>query len=123
MGATNYRDLLAWQRAMDLVEGVYNVSKCWPPTETYGLVNQIRRAAVSIPSNVAEGQDRTSDREFLQFLSVAHGSLREVETQLLISKRLGYTTQHDVETLIEQAAEVGRLMQGLIRRLRRELDD
>ncbi|MEA2594902.1 MAG: hypothetical protein QOF01_1371 [Thermomicrobiales bacterium] len=122
MGATNYRDLLAWQRAMDLVEGVYSVSKGWPSSEVYCLVNQIRRAAVSIPSNVAEGQGRSSDKEFLQFLSVAHGSLREVETQLLISERLGCTPPLDVERLMKQAAEVGRLIHGLMRRLRRETD-
>jgi four helix bundle protein len=123
MGATNYRDLFAWQRAMDLVEADYVVTKRWPAGEAYGLVGQIRRAAISIPSNVAEGQGRSSDKEFLQFLSIAHGSLREVETQLLISERLGYAATHEVEPLMRQAAEVGRLIQGLMRRLRRETDD
>jgi len=123
VGATIYRDLLAWQRAMDLVVGVYGETKRWPSAEAYGLTNQVRRAVVSILSNIAEGQGRSGDREFLQFLSIAHGSIREVETQLLISARLGYSAQHDIEQVMEQAAEVGRLVQGHIRRLRRELDD
>jgi four helix bundle protein len=120
MGATNYRDLLAWQRAMDLVEDVYRVSGRWPSSETYGLVNQIRRAAVSIPSNVAEGQGRSSDRAFLHFLSIAHSSLREVETHLLIAQRLAYVSGDDVDPVTNHAAEVGRLVQGLMRRLRKE---
>jgi four helix bundle protein len=113
MGARNYQDLIAWQKAMDLVEDIYKATKQLPSEELYGLTSQLRRAVVSIPSNIAEGQGRTSKREFQQFLSIAHGSLREVETQLIISRRLGYFTSEEVEQLLDSAGEVGRLIQGL----------
>lgn len=118
MGAKSYRDLIAWQKAMDLVEGVYRASRDWPKEELYGLTNQVRRAAVSVPANVAEGQGRNSPKEFLHYACIAHGSLREVETHLLISQRLGYLDETVCEALMNQAAEVGRLLQGLIRMLR-----
>ncbi len=114
----NYQDLIAWQRAMDLVEEVYRVTKAWPREETYGLTNQVRRAAVSIPSNIAEGQGRSSPAEFARFLSIAHGSLREVETQLLIASRLAYPDTQTISTTLDRTAEVGRLIQGLLRSLR-----
>src|SRR6185369_4825205 len=88
--AQNYRDLIAWQKAMDLVELVYAATTGFPTDERFGLTSQVRRAVVSIPSNIAEGQARRSQSEFLHFLSIAHGSLREVETQLLIATRLRY---------------------------------
>ena len=117
MSGQNYRDLLAWQRAMDVVEAVYKSSAKWPKEEQYGLTSQVRRAAVSVPSNIAEGQGRRGRPEFLRYLNIAHGSLREVETQILIAKRLEYLKQEQTEGLLEQAAEVGRLVQGLIRSL------
>jgi four helix bundle protein len=89
MTVRRYSDLLAWQKAMELVEEVYNITKGFPQDERYGLTNQIRKAAVSIPSNIAEGQSRGS-RDFIRFLSIAHGSLSEVETQMEIALRLGY---------------------------------
>jgi four helix bundle protein len=114
----NYRDLIVWQRAMDLVASVYRVTHDWPKDERYGLTNQVRRAAVSIPSNVAEGQGRNSDNEFLRFLAIAHGSLREVETQLLIALRLDDNDSQIIGPVMDEAAEVGRLIQGLTRRIR-----
>jgi four helix bundle protein len=117
MGARNFRDLVAWQRAMDLCVQVYRVTKQLPREETYGLTNQIRRASVSIPSNIAEGQGRGGDREWFQFLRIAYGSLREVETQTMIAGRLGYISEADVDGLLETAAEVGRLINGLLKRL------
>jgi four helix bundle protein len=94
MPVKHYQELIVWQKAMELVELVYRMSKQFPREEIYGLTSQIRRAAVSIPSNIAEGQGRSTTKDFLNFLSVARGSLREVETQLLISERLEYTKNH-----------------------------
>jgi four helix bundle protein len=118
-GAKNYRELVAWQKAMDLVTMVYDVTQQWPKTEVYGLTNQIRRAAVSIPSNIAEGQGRASTKEFLHHLSMARGSLLEVETQLLIAQRLGYTAPEAATQLLAGTAEAGRLLNGLYRSLDR----
>ena len=115
MPSQNYRDLIVWQKAMDLVELVYRTSRCFPKDELYALTNQIRRAAVSIPSNIAEGQGRGGDPELLRFLRIAHGSLRELETQILIAQRLGYISVTDSAKSTEMAAEVGRLLNGLIR--------
>ena len=113
----NYRDLVAWQKAMDLVTLIYNVTQDWPKTEIYGLTNQIRRAAVSIPSNIAEGQGRAATKEFAHHLSIARGSLLEVETQLLIAQRLGYISPEVSERILNHSAEVGRLLNGLYRSL------
>lgn len=90
MAGKNYRDLIAWQKAMDFVEDVYRVTERFPKEETYGLTAQLRRSSVSIPSNIAEGQGRMGGGHFRNSLSVAHGELREAETQLMISARLGY---------------------------------
>ena len=120
MGIRNYRDLKVWQRAMDLVSGIYEITKAFPREEMYGLTSQIRRAAVSVPSNIAEGQGRRSDREFSRFLSIAHGSLREMETQVLIAQRLGYLQDENADGMLGLSAEVGRLMNGLSKRLSAE---
>jgi four helix bundle protein len=118
MTVRNYRDLIAWQKAMDLVVLVYEATCCFPTDERYGLTAQIRRAAVSIPSNIAEGQGRQGTGEFLHFLSIAHGSLREVETQALIARRLGYLDDGDTNRIMNAAGEVGRLVNGLMNSLR-----
>ena len=110
----NYADLIAWQKAMDLVEMVYKATSQFPREEIYGLTNQMRRAAVSVPSNIAEGQGRRSANDFRRFLAISHGSLREVETQILIAERLHYLTQAQKETLFLLSGEVGRLITGLI---------
>jgi four helix bundle protein len=115
MPSRNYRDLIVWQKAMDLVEQVYRVSRSFPKEELYALTSQIRRAAVSIPSNIAEGQGRRSVPEFIRFLHIAHGSLREVETQILIGQRLGYVDATAAKNTMEMAEEVGRLLNGLLR--------
>ena len=88
--STTHRDLHAWREAMSLVEIVYRATASFPRTEFFGLVNQIRRCAISIPSNIAEGAARNSTREWVQFLGVSCGSLSELETQLLIAQNLGY---------------------------------
>lgn len=113
MASRNYRDLFAWQKAMDLVVKVYEIIKGFPKEEIYGLTSQLRRAVVSIPSNIAEGQGRHSAKEFPRFLSIAHGSLREVETQLLIACRLAYLAEEELKPLLELCGEAGRLTQGL----------
>jgi four helix bundle protein len=99
-GARNYKDLLAWQKAMDLVELVYTATRHWPKEELYGLTSQVRRAAVSVPSNIAEGQGRTSVKEYQHHLSIAHGSLREVETQMMLAQRLDYLTSDIVHPIL-----------------------
>jgi four helix bundle protein len=113
MKLKNYRELIAWQKAMDLVEEIYTATKRFPKEEVYSLTNQVRRASVSIPSNIAEGQGRRSTAEFLHHLSIAHGSLREVETQVFIATRLRYLANANADSLLELCAEVGRLINGL----------
>ena len=93
MKVKSYQELIAWQKAMDLVEDVYRASKSFPKEETYALTSQIRRAAVSVPLNIAEGQGRRTTSDFLRHLSIAYGSLCEVETQILIAVRLRYLTE------------------------------
>ena len=114
MNVKNYQELIAWQKAMDLVVEVYTVSKSFPREEVYALTSQLRRAAVSIPSNIAEGQGRRTTADFLRHLSISYGSLREVETQMLIATRLHYLTERRCQDVLKVAAEVGRLLNGLM---------
>jgi len=114
MKVKNYQELIVWQKAMDLVEEVYIASKSFPREEIYGLTSQLRRAAVSIPSNIAEGQGRRTTPDFLRHLSIAYGSLREVETQILIATRLGYLAQGKCQDVMRITGEVGRLLNGLM---------
>jgi four helix bundle protein len=113
MPLKSYSELIAWQKAMDLVQTIYETVRDFPKEEIYGLTSQLKRAAISVPSNIAEGQGRKSTREFIHHLSIAYGSLMEVETQILIAVRLGYLTQKDSEQITKQTAEVGRLVNGL----------
>ncbi|MBO8093442.1 MAG: four helix bundle protein [Prosthecochloris sp.] len=113
----SHKDLKVWQTAMDLVEKIYLLTKSFPEEEKYGLTSQLRRAAVSIPSNIAEGAGRNGNREFIQFLYVALGSLAEVETQIDIAKRLCYV-QQDLRLQEQQITEIRRMLQGLIKKLR-----
>ncbi len=113
MPVKNYRDLIAWQKAMELVQEIYKETRSFPSEESYGLKVQLRKAAVSIPANIAEGQGRRSDGEFRHHLSIAHGSLRETETHVLISDRPGYLKKDAVCRLMDKASEVGRLITGL----------
>jgi four helix bundle protein len=110
----SYRELVAWRKAMLLVREIYDATRTFPKEELYGLTNQLRRAAVSVPSNIAEGQARFSPKEFCHFLSHARGSLVELETQLLIAQDLGYLSAITSTTLLEHAAELGRALNGLI---------
>lgn len=104
---------------MDLVKAVYQISRRFPSDEKFGLTAQIRRAAVSIPSNIAEGQSRSSKGEFKQFLGIARGSLSELETQLLIAQDLEFAAAPDVARTLEQTSELGRILAGLTRSLDR----
>lgn len=117
MTARDYRDLIAWQKAMDFAEVVYAATQRFPDEEKYGLTSQLRRSAVSVASNIAEGQGRYSDAEFVRFLSIANGSLREAETQLQLAQRFGYLDSATFDTAFESAREVGRLIAGLKRSL------
>jgi four helix bundle protein len=117
MGRNNYRDLEVWQKAMDLVELCYVCTKSFPSEERYGLTDQIRRAAVSIPSNMAEGQARQHRKEFLQFLSIAQGSLAELETQIQIAERLHYVHGDSVQEVLIKSDQVARMITGLRRSL------
>ena len=103
-----YRDLVVWQRAMDLVTATYRLTAAFPRDEGYGLAQQLKRAAVSVPSNVAEGHGRDHLGDYLHHLSVANGSLMELETQLMIAGRLGYRSREAEERILAHAAEVGR---------------
>ena len=113
MTIRNYTDLIAWQKAMTLVESVYRISAAMPDEERYGLTAQMRRSAVSIPSNIAEGKGRRTDGEFLNHLSVAYGSICELETQVMLSGRLGFLGKAAVDAMLGETAEVGRLVNGL----------
>jgi four helix bundle protein len=113
MTVRSYKDLIAWQKAMDLVSLVYRATQRFPQHELFALSNQLRRGAVSIPSNIAEGQGRGTTKDFLQFLSIARGSLQEVETQLLIAARLGYLDEQTLSPLTEATTELGRIISGL----------
>jgi four helix bundle protein len=110
----SYRDLVVWQKSMALVLNIYRCTQSFPKIETYGLTSQLRRAAVSVPSNIAEGQARLSTGEFRQFLGNARGSLMEVETQILIARDLAYLDENQSEHLLGAAAEVGRILNGLL---------
>lgn len=112
-GSRNYRDLIVWKRSIDLVGVIYSCTRSYPKEETYGITSQIRRAGVSIPVNIAEGQARNSKGEFRQFLGIAQGSLAELKTLLTISGNLAYLTSQDVERLLNDCAEIGKLLAGL----------
>lgn len=121
--AASYRDLIVWQKAMILVTEIYRVTEAFPARERYGLRDQLCRAAVAIPSDIAEGKGRLSKKEFVQMLARARGSSYEVQTQLEISRNLEYLTAERFEQLAEQAAEVARLLSGLIKNLQLQIAD
>ena len=117
MSVQSYRELVVWQKAMDLVAETYRLVKLLPREELFALSDQMRRAAVSVPSNIAEGQQRNSTKEFVNFLSIAKGSTAELETQFMICVRLKYLTQSQTETPLSLCAEVGRMLNALIGKL------
>jgi len=113
-----YKDLKAWRKSVELVLEVYRATQRFPKCELYGLTSQMRRAAVSIPSNIAEGKGRSTDREFALFLCHARGSLLELETQWLVAEQLGYLAEKDAKQIEELTVETGRILNGLIKALR-----
>lgn len=117
MGSKSYRDLVVWQKAVAVVTDVYRLTETFPSSELYGLTSQVRRAAVSVAANIAEGQGRNSTKDFLKFLSNARGSLYEVETHMVIARNLGYVAGGNAESICAKFDEVERLLAGLIRAL------
>ena len=113
----SFKELVVWQKSMDLVEAVYAATRTFPNDERFGLISQMRRAAVSIPSNIAEGHGRNSDGAFGNFLRIAMGSLRELETQLLLSQRLGMIDHPTSGDLLSKCDEIGRMLRSLATRV------
>ena len=113
----NYRELFVWKRSMELVVEAYKLTKYLPKEETYALSDQIRRAAVSVPSNIAEGNGRASTKDYARFLSMARGSKYELETQLLICVKLSYLTEEQISKAMSLSEEIGRMLNALIAKL------
>ena len=118
MPSHGYRELVVWQKSMRLVAEVNRSTERFSKSELFGLTSQLRRAVVSVPSNIAEGQGRDSAKEFVRHISFAYGSLMEAETQLQIAANLGYIEQVEVERLLQSAAEISRMLNGLSRSIR-----
>ena len=119
MRVNSYRDLQVWQKATDLVVECYHLSRRLPKNETYGLVSQIQRAAVSIPANIAEGHGREHLGDYLHHLSTATGSLMELETPLIIANKLDYLKERELEAVLLRTAEVSRMLTGLTKALKK----
>jgi four helix bundle protein len=117
----SYRDLAVWQSAMQLTEHVYGLTRAFPQYEIYALASQLQRAAVSIPSNIAEGHARSTTKDYMRFISVAMGSLAEVETQIELSARLNYIDQPKRDALLAKTDELGRMLRGLKKSLHAKL--
>jgi len=113
----SYRDLKVWKNSRDLAVDCYKLTTAFPKAEQYGLASQLQRAAVSVPANIAEGRGRQHTKEFLQFLSIANGSLAELETHLILAERLGYADKEIMHSMLEKCAEIGRMLSGLKRSL------
>ncbi|GJL95438.1 MAG: four helix bundle protein [Hyphococcus sp.] len=119
-GGVSYRDLKVWQKAMDLAEICYEATREYPKEELYGLTSQMRRCSVSIAANIAEGYGRDSDGSFIQFLRISQGSLKELETHLILSGRLGLLQPDQVSILLERTDELGKMTRGLINSIQRK---
>ena len=118
MAVLNYRDLLVWQKAMELVVECYRLTEFLPKTEIYGLASQLKRSAVSVPANIAEGHGRDHLGEYLHHLSIANGSLMEVETHILLAEKLRFIAKAEIEISLFKSAEVGRMLAGLSKSLK-----
>ena len=117
MSQGSYKDLIAWQKGMELVAAIYDATEGFPPREQFGLISQLRRAAVSVPSNIAEGKAHYSNRDFVRFLRHARGSLAEIETQVLIAQQRQFLLDDVTTKLTQQLDELGRILSGLINSL------
>ena len=118
MEVKNYRDLLVWQKAMDLMMECYKLTEKFPKTEIYGLIGEIRRTSIHIPSYIADGHGRDYTNEFIQRLSAAHGQLMTLETQWIAADRLQYLSKNEIEPVLTSCSTVGKLINGLIRSLK-----
>jgi carbamoyl-phosphate synthase large subunit len=115
--AKGYKELVVWQRSVRLAKEVYQLTQAWPIEERFGLTSQVRRAAISVPSNLAEGQGRFGPGEFARFVSIAHGSLCELETQLIVATEIGIVSASQIAPVSDLAGEVGRMLRALHRSL------
>ena len=118
----DHKDLIVWQKSMELTRIIYTLTKRFPQGEIFGLTNQIRRAVDSIPSNIAEGFGRNSDKQFIHFLKIAKGSAAELETQLLISRDLSYLTAKDAKSTLALYDEIARMLGALIRNIEKRVE-
>jgi len=123
MSVRSYRDLMVWQRSIELIDDVYRLCRGFPKSETYGLSSQLQRAAISIAANIAEGSGRDSTKEFIHHLAYSLGSLAEVETYLIISARLEYTAKNTVARLESKCDGIGKMLRSLQKALRQRIDD
>ena len=114
---SSYRELIVWQKSMDLAARIYTITRSYPAEERFGITSQMRRAATSIPANIAEGQARRSTGEFLQSLGIARGSLAELETFLTLSERLEFLAKTDSESLLNGCAEINKMLHALMKSL------
>lgn len=117
----SYRDLKVWQKSMDFVEMIYVCTERFPKAETYGIISQIRRAAVSLPSNIAEGSVRKSTKEFIRFVNMAYGSVAELETQVMISRRLNFLAAEEADKAADTLKEIGLMLASLRNSLKARL--
>ncbi len=121
MTVHSYKDLDVWKKSMRLVTDVCELTKSFPREELYGLTSQVRRSAVSVPSNIAEGRGKRSTGDFIRYLNIAYGSLAELETQILIAENLQYTTEKTTLGFIEKIGEINRMLNGMISKLDKRL--
>jgi four helix bundle protein len=117
---SSYRDLEVWKRSMELVTNIYGITQAFPKEELYGLTNQLRRAAVSVPANIAEGWGRGTTREYIQFLRIARGSLFELETLMNISGKLEYAKVKNQQQILQEIQEITKMLNALVKSLRQK---
>ncbi len=121
MAIQSYRELEVWQVSMDLANQIYDITEAFPKNELYGLTSQIRRAAISIPSNIAEGSARTGTKELLHFINISRGSLAELETQLILSERRKYTDSETLKNLLATTVKIGKMLTRLYQSIERKI--
>ena len=114
----SFKDLIVWQKAMEMASMTYSLTKTLPKEELFSLTNQMRRAAISVPSNIAEGYGRNSQKEYLQFLAIAKGSLCELETQFLLCVRINYLTENEIQPILDLLMEIGKMLLSITKKLK-----
>ncbi len=121
MTGHGHKNLDVWKKSMDFVFNLYQYTKSFPKEELYGLTSQMRRAAVSIPSNLAEGHAKRTTKEFMRFTNIAYGSAAELETQIMIAGKLGYAPEHETSCLLNDLSEIAKMMNGLLTGLEKKI--